>query len=70
MKKDDIDKLMNETVKHRYKCKCGNTVTIYPFEHIERKICDWCGYYVYKDPKEQSKYDFRNKLMKKMSKNI
>lgn len=40
MKKDDVEKLMNEASKHRYKCKCGNTVIIYPFEHIERKICD------------------------------
>lgn len=59
-------KLDDESSKYKYKCSCGHSVVIYPFEHIERKLCDWCGYYVYTDAEEQKKYDFKTKIKEKM----
>lgn len=39
-----------------YKCKCGHSITIPNF--INKKLCTWCGNYVYKNKKEE----FRDKL--------
>ena len=58
----DQKKLMEEASKYKYYCKCGHTVVIYPFEKRERKICSWCGQYVYTDPEEQKRYDFKLKM--------
>jgi len=45
-----------------YKCKCGHSVVIYPFEHKSKKICKWCGEYVYVNKKEEFKDRMRGKL--------
>lgn len=39
-----------------YKCKYGHSIAIPKF--INKKICTWCGNYVYKNKKEE----FRDKL--------
>ena len=58
-------KLDEERNKYSYYCpNCGHTVKMYGFEHIDKKICSWCGYYVYKDKEKQKKYDFKRKLKK------
>lgn len=60
-------RLLDTKTKYRIKCKCGHTVMIYPFEHRKRKICDWCGKYVYANEKEQFK-DAINLLLQSASK--
>ena len=65
-KKTEEGKLIQEKDKYKYYCKCGHHVVIYPFEHIERKLCDWCGYYVYTDPKKQKQYDFKKEMNKRL----
>jgi len=56
------DKLAEEQSKYKVYCKCGHSVVIYPINKTNRKLCSWCGNYVYKDPEEQKKYDFKCKL--------
>ena len=55
----DSDKILNEKNKYKFRCKCGHYVIIYPFERYQRKLCDWCGNYIYANKKEE----FKEKLM-------
>ena len=48
----------NEVAKHKYQCKCGHKVFI-DFKE-EKRICDWCGRYVYKDKKIEFKERLEN----------
>ena len=48
-------KRMAEIDKYKYYCKCGHTVVIYPIERKNRKICNWCGQYVYISRQEEFK---------------
>ena len=49
-------KRFNEATRYKIKCKkCEHSVVFYPMEHKYKKICSWCGYYVYKDKKEEFK---------------
>lgn len=42
-------KLENEKIKHRRYCKkCGHAISFYAFEP-ERKLCDYCGVFNYKN---------------------
>ena len=60
---DDV-KLENEKSKFKYRCKCGHTVSIYPFEHRVSKICSWCGNLVFINKKEEFKYKLRKEMKK------
>lgn len=66
MKKNDDNytKKVNEACKYKVYCKCGHSMVIYPFEHIDKKICSWCGHYVYKNDLVKFK-DLLNKERKK-----
>lgn len=56
-------KRFNEVTKYKVYCKCGHGTVFYPMEHKEKKICSWCGYYVYKD--KQTEFINRlNRLLK------
>ena len=63
--KDD-SKLSEIRSNYRYKCKCSHTLFIYPMEHLEYKLCNYCGGRVYTDPIKQKaweqKDDFKRKL--------
>lgn len=54
------EKLLRNKRKYKYYCKCGHHVIIYPFEKKKKKICSWCGYYVYANKKEE----FKDRLRK------
>lgn len=66
-KNSEDEKLASMSQKYKYQCSCGHRVLIYPFEHIERKLCDWCGYYVYTDAKKQKQYDFKKEMTKRLT---
>ena len=55
-------KLSAEVAKYKIKCPCGHTVVIFPMEHRNKKICSWCGHYVYLNEKEKFKDLLRRKL--------
>ena len=58
MTNKEIDKKEDEASKYKHICKCGHTVVIYPFEKRIKKLCGWCGRYVYINKKEE----FRDRL--------
>lgn len=55
----DNEKVIDEKNKYRFYCKCGYSVTIYPFEKYQRKLCVWCGNYIYANKKEEFKDNLR-----------
>lgn len=55
MTNKDIIKRTDEIVMYKHYCKCGHSVVIYPMEKKIKKICSWCGSYVYTDKKEEFK---------------
>ena len=57
------DKILEEYSKHKVYCKkCGHPVLFLPFENKEKKICSWCGHYIYLN----EKIEFKEKLKKVM----
>ena len=47
--------LLSLKTRYAIRCSCGKTTTIYPFENRNKKICKWCGHYVYMKKEEQFK---------------
>ena len=62
----DEHKLLEEKYKYKYTCKCGHKVYIYPCAKKTKKICDWCGNYVYTSIEEEKKDIFKSKLKRVM----
>lgn len=45
----EIEKLHNVKTKNSRYCEhCGHTITFYAFEP-DKKCCNWCGKYTYRD---------------------
>ena len=42
-----------------YICKCGHRMLI--SHDMDKRLCKWCGVYVFKDEKEEFKYRFLEK---------
>lgn len=57
-------KLQRLVTNNTYKCKCGHSVVIYPFEHRKRKLCSWCNRYVFINKEEEFKYKLKERLGK------
>lgn len=55
-------KIENERHKWRYICNCGHVIHIYPFERITRKLCSFCGKYVYINKQEEFKAKIKEKM--------
>ena len=49
-----------ERSKYKIKCKCGHTETIKP--KAKKKLCSWCGNYIYREAKEE----FKNALLRRL----
>lgn len=60
----DNEKVLDEKNKYKFYCKCGHYAIIYPFEQYQKKVCDWCGNYIYSSKKEEFKEKLKNKLKK------
>lgn len=56
----EITKKKDYHTKNRVKCKCGNSLTIPKL--VEKKLCSWCGYWVYRD----KQVEFREKMKKEL----
>lgn len=59
---DDFEKISNMYAEVKVQCKCGHK-NVFPY-WIDRKVCTWCGYYVYRTPQ----IEFREKLLKALKK--
>ena len=44
----------------KFYCKCGHSLYIYP--PATKRICNWCGLYVFKDKKEEFNYRLKQYL--------
>lgn len=62
LRKNTDDKMMKLREKYRIYCKCGHSIVIFPFERKTKKICSWCGHYVYLN----EKIEFKDRLTKLM----
>ena len=51
----ELKKRTDEISKYSYRCKCGHSVVIYPFERKVKKLCSWHGEYVYINEREEFK---------------
>lgn len=59
---DLVEKLNNEKIKYRKKCEhCGHTISFYAFEN-DRKLCNYCCRYNYRNEKAKFKYLLTKKL--------
>lgn len=58
---DDI-KLMNAYSEIRHYCKCGHSVILPAF--VDKKICSWCGHYVFRTPKIEFEYKLKQMIRK------
>ena len=48
---EEDSRYFSEMNKYKIRCKCGHNVIIIP--PYKKKICKWCGYYVYADKKDE-----------------
>lgn len=48
-------KVIEERYAFKIYCSCGHSIVIFPFEHKNKKLCSYCGKYVYKEKKEEFK---------------
>ena len=55
------EKILEERSKYKVYCKCGHSMIFYPFEKKSKKICSYCGHYIYQDRQEE----FRERLIQK-----
>lgn len=51
---NSIVKIHNERTANTYKCKCGHSVPIKPYE--KRVLCHWCNKWVFKNEKDEFKF--------------
>lgn len=49
-----IIKKDNKLSEYKVKCKCGHSVVVPPTD--KKKICKWCGNYVFTNKKEEFLY--------------
>lgn len=65
---NEMTKLFNMANKYKYRCECGKSLTIYPMEHKDKKLCSHCGRYVYINKEQQNRYNFKIKMKIKLGK--
>lgn len=56
----EFERRADELDKVKIICACGHRVIV-PM-YMKKKLCDWCGYWVYRDKKEE----FRDRLKQKI----
>ena len=57
-------KYFDELTKYRHKCKCGHSIIMTP--KTTKKLCKWCGHYVYINEREKERENFIKKLKEKL----
>lgn len=57
---EEMSRYLNEIAKNSYPCSCGHKVLMNYKQN--KKLCSWCGRYVYKNKRDE----FREKLEEKI----
>lgn len=52
--KKEMDKMFNTYRENSFKCKCGHTIVV--SKQIKKVVCNHCGKYVFRDPKDEFIY--------------
>ncbi len=50
--------------KYRIYCKCGHSMVFFPYEKETRKLCTYCGHFVYKNKEEEFYTKMKQELFK------
>lgn len=56
----EYKRMADELSKVTYKCACGHKEVIPSAE--DKKLCSWCGHYVFKDKKDEFRYRVKEKI--------
>lgn len=56
----EMEKYWKERSDYRIMCRCGHSITMPP--RIKKKICQWCGNYVFRDARAEFVYRLDEKL--------
>lgn len=51
---ENVKKIHKERTENTYKCKCGHSVAIKPYE--KKVLCHWCNKWVFKNEKDEFKF--------------
>lgn len=57
---DEWKRMTDNLDKVKYRCNCGHRIII-P-KAMDKKVCDWCGNYVFKNKKDEFKYRVKEKI--------
>ena len=57
-----MQKLENDRSKYKRYCKCGHSIIFPPNSKTNKKICNWCGNYIYKNDYEEFKENIKKVL--------
>ncbi len=57
---EEYSRMTEELNKVKYRCKCGHKVIIKYNE--DKKLCNWCNYYVFKNNQAEFKYRLKEKI--------
>ena len=50
----EYKRMTNEYDKIKYRCVCGHKVVIPKW--VDKRVCSWCGRYVFKSKEDEFKY--------------
>ena len=64
MTKEQFQRQANEYDKVKIRCNCGHKLVIPVW--VDKQICGWCGYYVYRN----KQLEFKEKLTKEMKRSV
>lgn len=65
MNKKRYDDYCNTLAVSKYQCKNCGRKEIIKFNE-DRKLCTWCGHYIYKNEILENKYNFKNIMTRKL----
>jgi len=56
----DIIKQQEDISRNKIKCKCGHSILL---GNQKRRICNWCGKWVYKDKRTEFEYKLKESII-------
>ncbi len=61
LNRTELSKLIDALQPYKVKCRCGHSMYIVS---VDRKICSWCGNWVYKNKLTEMKYELEKRGVK------